>query len=118
MDGVGFGLENYDRQGAYRTTDVGKPECVIDGKGALTGVGEFRGAAQLSALLSQSGALTSCLIQRLYQLGVGRSPSPTEDAPMLAALERSGGGSGLQMRQLVLDWVSSEGFRNRIVDER
>ncbi|HKP61063.1 MAG TPA: DUF1588 domain-containing protein [Polyangiales bacterium] len=118
MDGVGFGLENYDRQGAYRTTDAGKPECLIEGKGELSGVGEFKGPAQLGALLSEGGELTSCLIQRLYQLGVGRSASLGEDAPMLDALALSGGGSGLQLRKLVLDWVSSEGFRNRIVDER
>lgn len=118
MDGVGFGLENYDRQGTYRMNDVGKPECAIEGKGELAGVGEFRGPAQLGALLSQSGELTTCLIQRLYQLGVGRSAGLTEDAPMIEALTRSSGGSGLQLRQLVAEWVSSEGFRNRIVDER
>jgi hypothetical protein len=117
MDGVGFGLENYDRQGAYRATDDGKPECAIEGKGELAGVGEFRGPAQLGAQLVQSGKLTSCLLQRLYQLGVGRDPRPAEDAPLLSALAQRGGGAGLQLRQLVLDWVSSEGFRQRIVDE-
>ena len=117
MDGVGFGLENYDRQGAYRTTDVGKPECKIEGKGELAGVGAFQGPAQLGELLTRSGTLTGCLVQRLYQLGVGRSTSFTEDAPLLAALTQKGGSSELQLRKLVLDWVSSEGFRQRIVDE-
>ncbi|HET6340135.1 MAG TPA: DUF1592 domain-containing protein [Polyangiales bacterium] len=116
MDGVGFGLENYDHRGAYREHDTGKPQCVIEGSGDLSGVGAFRGPAQLGALLAQSGELTSCLIQRVYQLGVGRAPRPTEDAPMLEALEQRGG-PGLQLRQVVLDWVSSEGFRNRSVDE-
>jgi hypothetical protein len=116
MDGVGFGLENYDHRGAYREHDTGKPQCVIAGQGDLSGVGAFRGPAQLGALLAQSGDLTSCLIERVYQLGVGRAPRPTEDAPMLEALEQRGG-PGLQLRQLMLEWVSSEGFRNRSVDE-
>jgi Protein of unknown function (DUF1592)/Protein of unknown function (DUF1588)/Protein of unknown function (DUF1595)/Protein of unknown function (DUF1587) len=117
MDGVGFGLENYDHRGAYREHDTGKPQCAIGGEGNLSGVGAFRGPAQLGALLAQSGDLTSCLIQRVYQLGVGRAPRPTEDAPMLEALEQLGGGPALQLRDLMLDWVSSEGFRNRTVDE-
>jgi hypothetical protein len=116
MDGIGFGLENYDYRGAYRDHDTGKPQCTIAGQGDLTGVGAFHGPAQLGALLAQSGELTSCLVQRVYQLGVGRAPRPTEDAPMLSALEQRGG-PGLQLRQLVLDWVSSEGFRNRSIDE-
>jgi hypothetical protein len=116
MDGVGFGLENYDHRGAYRAHDPGKPQCAIDGKGDLTGVGAFRGPAQLAALLAQSGELTSCLVERVYQLGVGRAARPSEDAPMLEALERRGG-AGLRLRQLLLDWVSSEAFRNRSVDE-
>jgi hypothetical protein len=117
MDGIGFGLENYDYEGAYRAHDTGKPQCPIDGSGELAGVGTFHGPAQLGALLAQSGELTSCLIQRLYQLGVGRGPRPADDAPMLDALAQRGGGPSLQLRQLVLDWVSSDGFRERIVDE-
>jgi hypothetical protein len=117
MDGVGFGLENYDHRGAYREYDTGKPQCAIAGQGELAGVGNFRGPAQLGALLAQSGDLTSCLIERVYQLGVGRAPRAAEDGPMLEALARQGGGPGLQLRKLVLDWVSSEGFRNRVVDE-
>jgi Protein of unknown function (DUF1588)/Protein of unknown function (DUF1585)/Protein of unknown function (DUF1592) len=117
MDGVGFGLENYDRQGAFRTHDDGKPECTIDGKGELAGVGAFTGPAQLASQLVQSGKLTDCLIRRIYQLGVGREPRAADDAPMLDALAQHSGGANLQLRQLVLDWVSSAGFRSRIVDE-
>ena len=117
MDGIGLGLENYDARGAYRQSDDGKPECVIEGTGELQGVGAFSGPAELATLLAGSGDLTSCLTRRLYQLGVGRDPLP-EDAPLIDALALRGGGPGLQLRQLVLDWVSSEGFRIRTVDER
>jgi hypothetical protein len=117
MDGIGFGLENYDARGARRESDEGKPECAIAGTGQLPGGGDFSGPAELAALLAESGDLTSCLVQRLYQLGVGREPGP-QDMALLEALASRGGGPALQLRQLVLDWVSSEGFRIRIVDER
>jgi hypothetical protein len=117
MDGIGFGLENYDARGAYRNADEGKPECEIDGMGELQGKGAFSGPAELASLLAGSGDLTRCLIQRLFQLGVGRDPLPA-DMPLLAALADRGGGPELQLRQLLLDWVSSEGFRIRTVDER
>ena len=96
MDGIGFGLENYDARGAYREHDDGKPECAIEGRGELQGVGAFSGPAELAALLAGSGELTSCLIQRLYQLGVGRDPLP-QDMPLLDALATRGGGPGLQL---------------------
>ena len=117
MDGVGFGLENYDARGGYREADDGKPECTIDGVGELQNVGAFSGPAELAALLAGSGELTSCLIERVYQLGVGRNPGP-QDAALLDALASRGGGPALQLRQLVLDLVSSEGFRIRTIDER
>jgi len=117
MDGIGFGLERYDARGGYRESDDGKPECAIDGMGQLQSGGAFSGPAELASLLAGSGELTSCLIERLYQLGVGRNPGP-QDAALLDALATRGGGPVLQLRQLVLDLVSSEGFRIRTIDER
>jgi hypothetical protein len=116
MDGIGFGLENYDARGAFRETDDGKPECTIEGDGQLQG-GAFTGPAELSELLAGSGELTRCLIERLYQSGVGRNPGP-QDSALLEALATHGGGPELQLRKLVLEWVSSEGFRIRTIDER
>lgn len=117
MDGVGFGLENYDVRGRYRAHDEGKPECVIDGQGDLPGSGAFRGPGELGALMVASGSLTRCLVERVYQFAVGRAVRP-EDASLVAALADRGGGAQLSLRRLVLDWVSSEGFRTRTVDER
>jgi hypothetical protein len=117
MDGIGFGLENYDARGAYRQADDDNPQCMIEGTGELQGRGTFSGPAELASLLVQSGDLASCLVERLHQLAVGRPVLP-EDQPLLDALAMRGGGPALQMRQLMLDWVSSEGFRIRTVDER
>jgi hypothetical protein len=116
MDGIGFGLENYDARGAYREHDEGKPSCAIQGRGEVAGVGAFHGPAELSALLVGSGKLTSCVARRVLQFGVGREPRQ-QDAALLDALIARSGGANLQLRQLLLDWVASEGFRSRIVDE-
>jgi hypothetical protein len=117
MDGIGFGLEGYDARGSFRLHDEGKPECPIEGQGELLGAGEFSGPAELGALLSESGKLSRCLVERVYQLGVGRSPLPEDDAFLRALRSGGGGGAQTRLRELLLDWVSSEGFRTRIVDE-
>lgn len=115
MDGIGFGLENYDPVGAFRSHDVGRPECTIEGTGNLPGVGSFRGPVELADRLIESGKLPGCVVQRLYQLGLGRAPRG-EDTPMLDALSERFEASGYRLRALVLDWVSSDSFRERIVD--
>jgi Protein of unknown function (DUF1595)/Protein of unknown function (DUF1585) len=102
---------------AYRAHDEGKPACTIDGKGELANAGAFRGPAELGTLLVTSGRLTSCLVERLVQFASGRGVQPSDDA-LLQALASRGGGAELQLRRLLLDWVSSEGFRTRIIDER
>ncbi len=45
MDPIGFGLENYDGHGQYKTTDTGRTDCAIDGAGSIPGVGDFHGPA-------------------------------------------------------------------------
>ncbi len=56
MDPLGFGLENYDTLGRYREFEIDNPEtadvdestCAIPGEGEITGVGTFRGPAELA----------------------------------------------------------------------
>ena len=52
MDPIGFGFENYDGIGQWRTTDQGQP---VDASGTLTGTdvdGNFNGAVDLANKLS------------------------------------------------------------------
>ena len=54
MDPIGFGFENYDGIGQWRTTDEGQP---VDASGSLTGTdsdGNFNGAVDLAHKLVQA----------------------------------------------------------------
>ena len=73
MDGIGFGLENYDLLGRYRTHDEGRPECVIEGKGDVVGVGKFEGPAQLGELVLDSGSFEGCVAQQALQYSLGHT---------------------------------------------
>ncbi len=90
LDPVGFGLEQYDKRGRFRSHDDGKPECTIDGDGQVAGVGDFNGPKGLSDLLVASGRLEACFLEQVYRFATGR-PVSTEDAGALAAM-----GSGLR----------------------
>src|SRR4051812_6597469 len=82
LDPVGFGLENYDRAGKYRTADKDAPECAIKGDGVLDGVGEFNGPAQLGELLISTGDLESCLVKQLYRFAMGRRETVQDKASL------------------------------------
>ena len=47
LDPIGFGLENYDLLGRYRTHDEGRTDCAISGAGEVPSVGTFNGPAAL-----------------------------------------------------------------------
>jgi hypothetical protein len=112
MDYVGFGLENYDRAGRYRTHDDGLPDCPIDGEGELTGIGTFNGPAGLAQLLVDNDLVQSCVTQQVYRFALGRELDP-EDTPFIESLATSFPESGYRFDQLILDIVGHEAFSFR-----
>ena len=109
MDPVGFGLENYDKDGKYREHDDGAPECIISGDGVLDGVGEFNGPAELGELLISSGQLESCAVQQLYRFAVGRKVE-SADQPVLDDLAKRFEDGGHAFDALLVDLVSTQSF--------
>jgi len=70
MDPLGFGLENFDGIGAWRTLD-GKFE--VDATGALPDGRTFNGPLELKAVLRQDReAFTRCLTEKLLTYALGR----------------------------------------------
>ncbi len=70
MDPLGFGLENYDAIGAWRTTDSDSP---IDAAGTLPGGRAFNGPRELKALLkARPAAFARCLTEKLLTYALGR----------------------------------------------
>jgi hypothetical protein len=86
-DAIGFGLENFDNAGRYRTHDEGLNECTIRGEGEIAGVGSFVGPKQLSELLVDNDLIAACVVQQFVQFALGRAPGASaQDAALLASL--------------------------------
>jgi hypothetical protein len=77
MDQLGFGLEEFDAIGRYRTME-GKQ--AVDASGVLPGGREFNGAAELSDVLGKTerGAFAHTVAERLLTFAIGRELSPSD----------------------------------------
>lgn len=115
MDPVGFGLENFDQTGRFRTTDIDDASCTITGEGQLYGLAEdpvpFQGPAQLGSILIENGVLESCLVTQMYRFAMGHREQ-RDDADVIDALATSFTQSR-KLDTLILDLVSAEGFGYR-----
>ncbi|MEQ1502205.1 MAG: DUF1588 domain-containing protein [Myxococcota bacterium] len=111
IDPVGFGLENYDREGRYRTHDEGHPECPISGEGDLDGV-SFEGPRGLAALLVDGDALVACGVRQWVALAVGHEPGDDEQ-PLIDRLIAGWAADDHRLDALLLGLVSDEVFLYR-----
>jgi mono/diheme cytochrome c family protein len=112
IDPIGFGLERYDIAGKYREHDDGLPQCSIDGKGALPGLGEFSGPAQLAEKLIESKTLEECVVKQYLSFALGRAVG-VRDTGALTALSRGFSAEGRSFEQLMLAFVESDAFALR-----
>jgi hypothetical protein len=70
MDPLGFGLENFNAIGGWRSSEGGKP---VDASGELPGARDFHGPAGLkAALLSRRDAFARCLAEKMLTYALGR----------------------------------------------
>lgn len=114
MDPVGFGLENYDSSGRYRDHEPDRPDCPIDGEGFVEGVGTFKGPAELSDRLIETGELESCVAKQYLRFSLGRYALDEHDANLLSRLVAVAEQSGeLSFETLMLELTGSESFRYR-----
>ncbi|MEM9460722.1 MAG: DUF1592 domain-containing protein [Myxococcota bacterium] len=106
MDPIGFGLENYDGIGRFRTTENGEP---IDAESELDGQ-RFAGAAELGALVKAAPETSACLVRNLFRHGTGHIELEGEyDA--LDRIDAAFGESGYRMQDLLVELVASPAFR-------
>jgi hypothetical protein len=110
MDPLGFGLENFDAVGKWRTRDGSFP---VDASGALPDGRSFSGPAELTTILSSereafAKALTSKMLT--YALGRGLEPYDRRTVRMIA---RKLPDHDYRFSGLVLEIVNSLPFQMR-----
>ncbi len=86
MDPIGFGLENYDAIGRYRTTDGKFP---IDPSGTLPSGKSFAGAAELKTILrSDPRTFSNALSEKLLTYALGRGLEAYDRAAVATIVNR------------------------------
>lgn len=111
IDPLGFGLENFDAIGRWRTTDTnGEP---IDSKAVLSGGISFSTPAELKKLLQESDELfLRNLARKMLGYSLGR-PLEYYDEPVIGDLVAKLRKDKLQMQTLIFSIVESHPFQNR-----
>lgn len=112
IDGFGFGFENYDTTGAYRTVDNTLP---VDATGYAQGIGndaDYDGAVELQRLLLESDVVQRCVAEKWLTYARGRAVEQ-DDACHLDALEQAFDESGHDIEQLLVDIVLRPEFSLR-----
>lgn len=110
MDPIGFGLENFDPVGAWRTKDGAQP---IDSSGQLADGKKFRGPAELkTVLMGRKDQFVRSFSQKMLTYALGRGVESYDkcnvDDIALATAKK-----GYRFSALVTAIVQSEPFRMR-----
>jgi hypothetical protein len=110
MDPLGFGLENFDAVGAWRSHDTDRP---IDASGVLPDGRTFSGPDELRGILaSDPQAFARALTARLLTYALGRGLEPYDAATVRQIASRLPH-YDYKFSGLVLEIVNSVPFRSR-----
>jgi hypothetical protein len=110
MDPLGFGLENYNAIGKWRTQDGAFP---VDASGKLPGGRTFTGAAELEQVLrAQAPNFATCLTRKLLTYSLGRGVE-SFDQPTVAAIVRRVALDHYRFSTLIFDIAASPAFQMR-----
>jgi hypothetical protein len=113
MDPIGFGFENYDGIGQWRTSDQGQ---TVDASGTVTGTdvdGTFSGAVDLAHKLSESPDVRDCVATEWFRYAMGRGEA-TDDMCSLQSLKDSFAGTQADIKQLLVAVTQTDTFRYRL----
>jgi hypothetical protein len=114
MDPIGFGFENYDAIGQYRTHENG---LEVDASGEIAAVKggpiAYRGAIELGRALSALPEVQRCITRQFARLAWSRVEA-REDASALEDLDQAFQQSGSNLRDLIVQIVSHDTFERRL----
>jgi hypothetical protein len=115
MDPLGFGLEQFDAIGQFRTHEG---TIAIDARGAIAATdvdGPFVGPVQLSERLLKSALFRRCLVQQLFRFALGREVEPANDDGELDYLAYQLEQHGRNLTEVVIELVARPNFNLRKV---
>jgi uncharacterized protein DUF1592/uncharacterized protein DUF1588/uncharacterized protein DUF1595/uncharacterized protein DUF1587 len=109
MDRIGFGLENFDGVGVYRTMEVGQP---IDASGEILDLGDvkFNGPADLAQKLAAAPEVAQCLAAQMASYVFGVS---SDDGLCIAPAAAYPAGGALGFKDVLTQVVASAQLTTR-----
>ncbi|HEY2016787.1 MAG TPA: DUF1592 domain-containing protein [Bryobacteraceae bacterium] len=110
MDVLGFGLENYDGIGKWRTMDGKFP---VDSSGTMPNGKSFSNPAQMRAVLAQQlPEFARCMVEKMLTYSLGRGLGPN-DRRTMDEITRTWAASGYPFQSLIYEIVGSLPFQSR-----
>ncbi|MEJ5979278.1 DUF1592 domain-containing protein [Novosphingobium sp. PS1R-30] len=83
-DPIGLSMENYDASGAFRTHENG---ALIDASGVYEGK-PYKNVLDLQQLMRASESASTCVVQRAFEYGVGRTLNTSQEKWLEHAVTR------------------------------
>ena len=119
IDPIGFGLENFDAAGRWRTEDsyvkdgVGTKTWKIEPAGALHGGPEFKDFYELREIIaSRPDAFATGFTEALLEYALGR-PVGFSDDELVKAIVKRAGDKDYSVREFIHAVVQSRAFRTK-----
>ena len=113
MDPLGFGLENFDAIGAWRTQENG---LAIDATGELPDGSKFAGPAELrKVLLTKKQLFVRCLTDKLLTYAIGRG-TERSDRCFIEKIVKQAEKDDYRFTDLIIHLVKSDPFQKRRVE--
>ncbi len=110
MDALGFGLENYDAVGRWRTHDGKWP---LDTSGELPGGHAFTSPSEMKAILRlEKDEFTRCLTEKMLTYALGRGLE-SYDRPAIEHIQQQVAEDGYRFSRLTTEIVKSRPFQMR-----
>jgi hypothetical protein len=113
MDALGFGFENFDPIGKFRSADGAAP---IDASADLPGGRKFTGATQLKTILMADKQLFArSFIEKLMTYAIGRGVD-VQDRCFVDDVVKSTSAGNYKFGDIVAKIVNSDPFKKRKVE--
>ncbi|HEX6243518.1 MAG TPA: DUF1588 domain-containing protein, partial [Polyangiales bacterium] len=110
MDPIGFGLENYDAIGSYRTRDG---SANVDATGVMPDGSRFNGALELSGLLAADPRFSRCVTRQFMTFAVGRLLDGSVDEAWVEHLAARAQAEDGSLKSIIRTVLLSDAFLSR-----